>query len=59
MMLVLAPVAFVREIRKFSFTFLIGNLCILSTVVIVTTIMVDKLYERNFELAEDITWFNY
>lgn len=59
LMLILAPVAFVRNISKFSFTFLLGNLCILTTVVVVCTIMIQKLSARNFELGEGVEWMNY
>ena len=34
--LILIPIAWVRNISKFSFTFLIGNLCIITTVIVVS-----------------------
>ena len=45
---VLVPIAWVRNIAKFSFTFLIGNLCIMSTVVIVSVYMTKDVYETGF-----------
>lgn len=37
---------------------MIGNLCILSTVIIVSWLMIEKLVKRDFALGPDITWFN-
>ena len=34
---VLTPIAWVEDIKKFSFTFLVGNLLILSTIVTVSS----------------------
>ena len=39
LLFILAPIAWVRNISKFSFTFLIGNLLILTTLVTVTVVL--------------------
>ena len=39
LLFILVPIAWVRNISKFSFTFLVGNLLILTTVVIVTMLL--------------------
>ena len=43
---ILIPIAWVRNISKFSFTFLIGNLCIISTVIIVSLYLSQDLYHN-------------
>lgn len=43
LMLVLLPVVFVRELKKFAITFLIGNVCTLSAAIIVSYMMVKRL----------------
>jgi proton-coupled amino acid transporter len=43
---ILIPISWVRNISKFSFTFLIGNALILSTLIIVTVILSFRLYEN-------------
>lgn len=50
--------ALVRDISKFSSTMLVGNLCILSTLIVVSFMMVEKLVERDYELGPDIVAFN-
>ena len=46
MLCILVPVVWVRDISKFTFTFLAGNLLIVTTVVIVMVVMVMKYAEK-------------
>lgn len=46
--LVLIPIAWVRNISKFSFTFLIGNMCLMFTVITVTAFMILEYRENGF-----------
>lgn len=57
MMLVLSPVVFVRDIKKFNWTFLVGNLCIVLTVLIVSGVMIDRNVNR-ISPPEGIVWLN-
>lgn len=43
LLVILTLMAWVRDISKFSFTMLIGNLCILSTIIIVSCVMTNRL----------------
>ena len=45
---ILIPIAWVRNISRFSFTFLLGNLCIFSTVVIVSLYISKDFYKNGF-----------
>ena len=57
MMAILIPISWVRNISKFSFTFLIGNTLILSTIIIVTVVLSARLYE-NGHLGKDVVALN-
>ena len=57
MMLALSPVVFVRDIKKFNWTFLVGNLCIVLTVLIVSGVMIDKNINR-LHPPTGVVWFN-
>ena len=57
LMAILIPISWVRNISKFSFTFLIGNTLILSTLIIVTIVLSVRLYE-NGELGPGIQAVN-
>jgi len=46
MLAILIPISWVRNISKFSFTFLIGNSLILATIIIVTTVLSLRLYDN-------------
>ena len=54
LVMILAPISWVRNISKFSFTFLLGNTLILSTLIIVTVILTVRLYNRDWELGPGI-----
>lgn len=58
LMCILIPIAWVRDIGKFSFTFLLGNLLILSTVIIVSIVLLIKLKGSGGEFAESIEAIN-
>jgi proton-coupled amino acid transporter len=46
LMLILIPIAWVRNISKFSFTFLVGNTLIMTTVIIVSVVLIHKFINR-------------
>jgi solute carrier family 36 (proton-coupled amino acid transporter) len=46
MLAILIPISWVRNISKFSFTFLIGNVLILATIISVTVVMSVRVYDR-------------
>ena len=54
MMLILIPVACVRNISVFSFTFLVGNSLILTTVIIVSIVLTVKFVDRGNEFGENL-----
>ena len=45
-MCILIPIAWVRNISKFSFTFLLGNTLILTTVIIVSVVLIHTFINR-------------
>lgn len=51
---ILAPTVFVRNISIFSFTFLLGNLCILTTIVAVSYVFSGKLLVDG--VGPDVEW---
>lgn len=59
LLIFLTLMAWIRDISKFSSTMLIGNLCILTTLIIVTFIMFLKLTNRGFTPGPDIVWMNF
>lgn len=59
LMVILLPVVFVRELKKFAITFLIGNICTLAAAVIVSSVMVERLAENDGEPGPDRTWMNF
>lgn len=56
---ILTLMAWIRDISKFSSTMLIGNLCILTTLIIVTIVMLNKLTERGFAPGPDVIPMNF
>jgi solute carrier family 36 (proton-coupled amino acid transporter) len=56
-MMILVPISWVRNISKFSFTFLIGNSLILATLIIVTVVLSVRLYD-NGHFGKDIVPLN-
>ena len=58
MMCILIPIAWVRQISKFSFTFLVGNILILTTVIIVTIVLIVKFVKRDYEFADNLEPIN-
>ena len=58
-MAILIPIACVRNISKFSFTFLIGNTLILTTVIIVSTVLTMKFAESGYKLGPNVEAINY
>lgn len=62
LLLILTPVAFVRNLSKFSFTFLLGNLCILSTVIVVSYMMIkeriDYVEGKSKPIGKGVVAFN-
>jgi solute carrier family 36 (proton-coupled amino acid transporter) len=46
--LLLFPTIFVRNISIFSFTYLLGNLCILTTITAVSIVFSQQLIESDF-----------
>lgn len=58
MLAILIPISWVRNISKFSFTFLIGNSLILSTIIIVTVVLSFRLYDQG-ELGPGILPINH
>jgi len=57
-MTILTATAWVRDISKFSFTMLIGNLCILSTILIVSVVMCDRFASGGYHFGEGIVMWN-
>lgn len=55
---ILAPTVFVRNISIFSFTYLLGNICILTTLVAVSYVFTGTLIERDGELGPGIKWID-
>lgn len=41
MMVVILPISLIRDVSKLSFTFIIGNLCILATVLSISFLALD------------------
>jgi len=58
LMMILVPIAWVRNISKFSFTFLMGNLLILATLVTVVIVLSVKLYDRGGSLGNNLLALN-
>lgn len=60
LMCILIPMSWVRNISKFSFTFLIGNTLILTTCVIVSFVLISRFFEREIgeRLGPDIIAMN-
>ena len=58
-MFILIPIAWVRNISKFSFTFLIGNLMMISTVLIVSMTLAQKFIDRGYTFGRNIVPMNY
>ena len=60
-MCILIPIAWVRNISKFSFTFLLGNTLILTTVIIVSVVLVQTFINREpgEKFGPDIVPLNY
>ena len=56
---ILTLMAWVRDISKFSSTMLVGNLCILATLLIVSTIMLNDLTKRGFLAGPDVIPMNF
>lgn len=56
---ILTPLVWVRNISKFSITFLIGNLLILSTVIIVIVFLSIQFVNRNYTLGPNLLAINY
>ena len=44
---------------KFSFTMLIGNLCILSTLIVVSFVMVRKFVDNKYKFGSGIEFMNF
>jgi len=61
LMCILIPIAWVRNISKFSFTFLIGNTLILTTCIIVSVVLVGKFINREAgeRFGPEIVAINY
>lgn len=59
LLVILTLMAWVRDISKFSSTMLIGNLCILSTLIIVTVLMFQQLSNRGFTAGPDVIPMNF
>ena len=59
LLVILTMMAWVRDISKFSSTMLLGNLCILATLIIVSVVMANRLIERDFEKGPDVVPINY
>ena len=60
LMCILIPMACVRNISKFAFTFLVGNVMIISTVIVVSVVMIMKLVNREHHiLGENLLPINY
>ena len=55
---ILVPIAWVRNISKFSFTFLVGNTLILTTVIIVSVVLFSKFADRDYITGKNILAFN-
>jgi len=58
LMCILIPIAWVRNISKFSFTFLIGNLLIMTTVIVVSISFFLRLVENDFKFGKGIVAIN-
>lgn len=56
--LILVPVAWVRNISKFSFTFLIGNTMILLTVIITSVLLFMRFSERGYTAGKNLQPIN-
>lgn len=57
-MCLLVPIAWVRNISKFSFTFLIGNTLIMTTVIIVSVVLLGRFFGRGMTFGPDIEPIN-
>lgn len=58
MMIILLPITLIRDVKNLSFTFIIGNMCILGTVLVVSTLAVDYFHTRKWELGKNVKMFN-
>ena len=56
-LVVLSPVAWVNNIAKFAFTYMLGNLLILLTVVTVSVYCISKIIENN-SFGPNLTSYN-
>ena len=57
-MSILIPIAWVREISKFSFTFLLGNVLILTTVIVVSAVLTARFFSNDMEWGSNLQAVN-
>lgn len=57
-MVILTLLAWIRDISAFSFTLLIGNICILTTVVVATTVVTRQYFARGGEFGPGLQAWN-
>lgn len=54
----LIPTVFVRNLSKFSFTYLIGNVCIMTTIIVVSYEFISKQIEEGGKLGPGVDWID-